>query len=487
MDAPVRDGVWLSLPPRPELLPALLALAGELAGLAGLEAAGRESFLTALEAAGGWVLATAASAEGQPVRAGFRLTALGLEARLIDQGPPLHWVEAGLMLDGPALKATWRNLGRAGNELRLSAPLAHPAPDADQADGAAGRAIRVDPAARYDVRLMQAEDALAVCRAAWAAYGYTYPDPDFYQPQRLAALVAQGHLISAVAVDAAGGVLGHCALAVEDPAAGTAELGKGFVHPAWRGRGCLNAMSRFLVDAAAARGFAALTAHAVADHAMSQRSAARMGFTVCGLLPSYAPAVHYRSLAIQEAERVPVVMACRALGRPWPRPALPASHAALLGAIYDALGCPPAPAGADAAAAAPAPLGCGVLGLGRSALTQSAAIRVEEIGAGSAAEVRRLLRAAHLGGVEVVTLSLPLGRPGLEALLAAAGELGFFFAGLAPEPGQGDRLLLQHLGSLVVDYDRLVLAPGLGQQIAAYVRGRDPNQPEATPPACALS
>ncbi|MFH1057900.1 MAG: hypothetical protein V1797_04350 [Pseudomonadota bacterium] len=127
MDGPAQEAVVLSLPPRPELLPALLALAGELAGL---DAAGLAGLLAALDAAGAWVLAMAAPAEGQPVQAAFRVTSLGLEVRLIDQGPPLHWVEAGLALEGPALRATWRNRGRSGNELRLFAPLAHPAPPA---------------------------------------------------------------------------------------------------------------------------------------------------------------------------------------------------------------------------------------------------------------------------------------------------------------------------------------------------------------------
>ncbi|MFZ5586013.1 MAG: hypothetical protein ACOZHQ_08805 [Thermodesulfobacteriota bacterium] len=71
-------------------------------------------------------------------------------------------------------------------------------------------------------------------------------------------------------------------------------------------------------------------------------------------------------------------------------------------------------------------------------------------------------------------------------MIAAAAELGFFFAGLGPEPRRGDRLVLQYLDNLVVDYDRLALAGELGRRIAGYARGQDPNQPQAAPPACAL-
>ncbi|MFZ5586012.1 MAG: hypothetical protein ACOZHQ_08800 [Thermodesulfobacteriota bacterium] len=95
MGEPPQRQVSLSLPPGREHLPALLALAAELAGLAGLDQAGREGFLAALARAGDWALAMAAQGDGQPVQVSFMATSLGLDVRLMDQGPPLHRAEAG--------------------------------------------------------------------------------------------------------------------------------------------------------------------------------------------------------------------------------------------------------------------------------------------------------------------------------------------------------------------------------------------------------
>jgi hypothetical protein len=96
-------------------------------------------------------------------------------------------------------------------------------------------------------------------------------------------------------------------------------------------------------------------------------------------------------------------------------------------------------------------------------------IRVERVGAGTPAEVRRAhedLRA--LAHMEVIYLYLPLGQAGTPAVCTAAEADGFFFSALGPQFAEdGDVLMLQWLAR-PLDLTLLQVASPFGRELVAY-------------------
>jgi serine/threonine-protein kinase RsbW len=490
-DPPSRPVLRLILPARPEHLPALLALAEAVAQAGGLAGPECQSLLQALEQAGRAALAQAAqSAESQELELVLEPGPGQLALVLRDQGPPLHWAGpdlgqgAGLEgLDQLVDQVAWRNLGPRGNELRLVKRWSA------GGEAQAGDMIEVPPPEAplpeplgLRVELMRPGQAREVARCVWSAYGYTYVDPDLYYPERLEQLNREGRLISAVASDQDGRLLGHAALSLEPEHGGRAEMGKAFVDPGYRQHGLLGELSRFLLARADALGLPAVTVQAVTGHTLSQQAAASLGFVDCALRLAAAPRPHFRQLPT-ERQRLSLVLACRLARPPQTRPPLPLRHGAMLHQIYDALGV--GPVSAPPPDGQP-PAGCGQLEVRRAPGWQGAEIGVWELGGGSGRELERLWRQLKLERPEAILLSLPLGRPGLEGLLERAEDLGFFFCGLDPAAPGGDRLLLQYLNNLALDYDHVRVLSDLGQRIKAYVQGLDPNQAASEPGACSL-
>src|SRR5262245_62061965 len=91
------------------------------------------------------------------------------------------------------------------------------------------------PPQSYEVRRPRPADAVGVAQCVYRSYGYTYSNPDLYYPERIVHLNETGHLVSLVAADASGAIVGH--LALERPDLGpVAESGQAVVSPAHRGR-----------------------------------------------------------------------------------------------------------------------------------------------------------------------------------------------------------------------------------------------------------
>jgi serine/threonine-protein kinase RsbW len=110
-------------------------------------------------------------------------------------------------------------------------------------------------------------------------------------------------------------------------------------------------------------------------------------------------------------------------------------------------------------------------------------IEVTDYGPGIEQEVKSKLRDLCQKGVATVYLHLPLGAPQTAVLCRRFEELGFFFSGILPRPGEPagqegaparDLLCLQYLNGSPVDYDRLQIYSDFGRELMGYVRAQDP-------------
>jgi anti-sigma regulatory factor (Ser/Thr protein kinase) len=361
----------------------------------------------------------------------------------------------------------WRYRGVDGNELQLRVHLQPTGLPVDRVPADLGAHRRQEPLAppqEYEIRRLRPGEELEVARCVYRAYGLTYTNYDLYYPERIAAMNAAGTLVSAVAVDASGAVVGHTAL--ERPDLGrVAELGVAAVDPAHRGRTLLERMCGLLFTAAAHLPLDGLLAQAVTSHPYSQRAALSLGFVPCALALDVVPAPQFRRIASDAARRESFAV----LFRPVTPPAAvvvhaPARHHDLLARLYAARAVP-----LDFAPSAAPAAGAGTLEVRFLPNYGLGLIRVLRVGADTAVELRRaLLDLDRVAAAATVLVDLPLADPGTPALCEAAEADGCFLIGVGPAAlPDGDSLRLQHLAA-PPDPSAIKLASPLSAALLEY-------------------
>ncbi len=365
--------------------------------------------------------------------------------------------------------AHWLNHGKAGMELRL---LKH-RPQGDIAEHLPAAALtpyRADePLAHqqdYTIRRMRPDEAIQVAQCVYRAYGYSYGNADFYYPERIAHENVTGRLVSVVAVDAAGAVVGHLALERPEPRP-VAESGAAVVAPAHRGRHLLERMRGFLEEEAARLGLLGVFGEPVTSHTYSQRMEEDFGAHACGVLLGGMPrSTRFKHIRAEPlGQRESNLLYFKYLAAPPPSTVYaPAQHRALLERIYGNLGTP-----VEYGAPEPA-RGAGEVAVFVDHCWQYGEIRVERVGADTATEIGRARRdLSDTARAQVIYLRLPLAQAGTPELCRAAEAEGFFFAGVGVGfADDGDVLYLQYLG-VPLDPARLQVASPFARELVAYV------------------
>lgn len=372
--------------------------------------------------------------------------------------------------------AVWVQLGRAGKELRLVKKLpAASIHDQLDVDGHGGPVEHEDdvplaPEQEYEIRRFRPEDAVGISRLIYRVYGNTYLHDDCYYPDRLVALNESGELASIVAVDAVGEVVGHYAL--ERPGlTRVAERGIAAVSPAHRGRDLMGRMRTFIEDEALRLGLIGVFSIAVTKHTFSQRVNEAFGSDVCGFNLAGGPETQlFKGLEHEgtKPQRVTWVVYFTYVDPPEQSHVFaPERHRPILERIYDKLALPVEWHDDDDVLM----VGHGEVDVMYRRSMDNAIIKVNSVGTGTGAEIRRAARDLFdVTGAEAVYLELPLGDARTPALVEEAEEEGFFFAGLGPSflPG-GDALVMQRIAS-DLDFGRIEVANEFAVELLAYIR-----------------
>jgi hypothetical protein len=365
--------------------------------------------------------------------------------------------------------AHWSNRGTAGMELHLVkyrsdgavtehlpaaelTPFAHDAPLA--------------PPQRYTVRRFQPADAVGVAQSIYRAFGYTYADADIYYPARIVHLNETGQLISIVALDEAGAVVGHIGL--ERPDLGPiAESSDAAVVPAHRHHHLLQRLRGFAESEGSRLGLEGLVGYSVTTHPFSQQMEEHVGAHLCAVVLGQLPrSTRFTGIATAPiTQRVSTMLYFKYLV---PAPALvmhpPPRHATMLERLYANLGV------ATTARSAGARSGAGHVTATLDRVWGFGEISVELVGADTPAEICRARQdLCAVAETDVVYLYLPLAQAGTPELCADAEAEGFFFSGLGPRYlPDGDALCLQYVPR-ELDARRLEIASPFGRELLAYV------------------
>jgi anti-sigma regulatory factor (Ser/Thr protein kinase) len=480
----------LTVPNDLALLPMVRAYVRELAALAALPAEEQERLIEASVVACTDVIEHAFDpGEEAPITLSGALDAgtvtLGIHERGVPFDPALAAADTPAEREDPGHglvrgprwerlqhlvdEAHWLSHGSDGMEVRLV--KARPRTDVSEHLPAAELAPfqpRV-PLAReqaYTIQRLLPAHAVGVAQCIYRAYGYSYPNADLYSPERIAQLNAAGQLISAVALDEAGAVVGHAALERPEPTP-IAEVGQGVVAPAHRGRKLLERMLEVLDQEGRTLGLLSLYGQPVTSHTRSQQVEEARGSTVCAVSLAHSPGSYtFRGITTATvAQRESLLLWCRHLTPPGTVIVhAPPHHQPILERIYGELGV-------SIDGRSPGRAG----GAGHTRVSFRRAwgyglIRVDRVGSASAAEVRRALRdLCDAAGAAVVYLELPLDDPGTPALCEAAERLGFFFSGVGVNFAvRGDALRLQYL-NCSLDFGLVQVASDISHELLAYV------------------
>jgi hypothetical protein len=286
----------------------------------------------------------------------------------------------------------------------------------------------------YVIRRFKPDDAIGIARCVYESYGYTYGNEDLYYPDRIVHLNGTGQLVSLIAIDQSGAVIGH--LALERPDLGRiAESGQAVVSPAHRGRHLLERLRTALEEEARRIGLDGVIGYPVTTHVFSQRMEEKFGAVLCGIALGQMPrSTVFKNIAGEPApQRISTMFYFKYMAPP-PLTIVyaPERHRAIIDRLYAAFGLAPE-FRANSDTEATAVPGRGHLTVKLDRAWGFGEIHVETAGEDTATEICQAKRdLAETDSVEVIYLFLPLAQSATPAPLCRRGSRGIFLEWSCP-------------------------------------------------------
>lgn len=369
-------------------------------------------------------------------------------------------------LAGEAHDLRLLNLGIDGKRITFGLPVSaalDTGPDAHEYESPPEPPAGEDLRERLEIRPAGPEDAEAISQLLYANYHLSYGHPDFYRPRWVADELAEGRLVSTLAV-LEGEIVGHHAVMLEEGSA-SAETGASVVHPAFRGLGIFTKLANESLRRSMELGLDALWGRALTVHPYSQRAARARGYRETGLMLGHVPArMEIEGIeGAQAGKRTASILVLRPL-RPSPRaPVLPARYENLLREAYANAGLELEPD------AEPAPPPAEPIAVTEEASRNSALIRVCAWEEKAVVHALRQELARH-HDVIYVDLDLSTGAATADALELLNRE-GFFYAGLVACGMHGhDYVRLQLLNTENIELERIICDSEAARRLLEAVR-----------------
>jgi hypothetical protein len=318
---------------------------------------------------------------------------------------------------------------------------------------------------QYSIRRFCSGDAAGVTRLVEGVYGDTYYPRQLYNRDEIVQLNEAEKLVSVVALDSAGEVIGHYALERPDLGA-VAEASDAIVATEYRHHHLFEKMRPLLREEGKRLGLTGLVSYAVTNHPFTQKAEDHFGSHPCGVSLGLWPR-SFHNMPAPLTQRMSFVMYFD-----YVRPAAHVVHVAsphreMIARIYQQYGisyelCEVGPE-----------VETGDMVMEHEPEVQTGTIRICRAGANTAASLREACENLCDGcGAKAVTLELPLAQPETAEVCRAAEEAGFFFAGLGPAfAADGDALLMQYLAE-DLDLSLIEIENPFAKDLLAYV-GRE--------------
>jgi hypothetical protein len=315
----------------------------------------------------------------------------------------------------------------------------------------------------YVVRRMTPADAEGMPALAERIYGSSYIHAEVYHPDRMMRLNSSGQLISVVALDSSGRVVGHDA--IERPDLGrVGELGEAMVMPEHQHHHLLERMCAMLEDEARKHGMVGLFGDAVTHHVFSQLASERFKSEPIAIILAALPAAA-DNLQGKYPQRLSFLCHLKYLAPQGEAVVhLPAHHREIADRIFGRLGRRLAFA-EGRSSTAPGEIEISYLPDKRRGM-----IHVVRPGADSAERIGEAARElCAKAGAQVVFVDIPLSEPASAELCVALEDQAFFFGGFRPrDPATGEVIRMQLLNDKL-DFGLVQIASDFGRELLAYV------------------
>ena len=396
-----------------------------------------------------------------------------LRVEVVDRGIPVFHDDAvvphELVRLGFAESIDLRAGGRDGNVSRCSLVISEA--DAREHLSTSETVLGHDgPEEQHDVDLivrpMKSTECGDLARLVYRCYGYNYPAEDIYYPERMAAIIDQGLMQSAVVENEAGELVGHASLTKARADSRIAEAGKLVVDPRYRSHGLAKKMADLRRKRADELKLVGLWSECVSNHPYSQHNQLKLGAKETGIFFGIMPK-SVKMTGIGSDDEV--------------RGSLVAMFLALPGLGPRKLHCPPRYMGIVREIVAHLEFDREVTDQGKVAAQSShmevsidqvanvAVITVDQVGQDLVEQL--LVRIEDLKSMRIaaVYVDLPLHDEGTAEVGEHLAGLGFFFSALLPESGRdGDMLRLQSLNHEKVHPDHIKTASDWGGRLLKY-------------------
>jgi hypothetical protein len=321
--------------------------------------------------------------------------------------------------------------------------------------------------AQYTIRRFRSGDAAGVTRLVEGVYGDTYYPRELYNLDKIVELNEAEKLVSVVALDSAGEVIGHYAL--ERPNLGAvAEASDAIVALGYRHHHLLEEMRPPLREEAKRLGLTGLVGYPVTNHLFSQKAEDHFGSHPCGIALGLWPR-SFHNMPAPLIQRMSFVIYFDYVSPANHVVHVAAPHREMISRIYQQYSI------CDESCESAPTVETGDMVLEHEPEVQTGTIRVRRAGADTATALRQACDNLCDGcGVKTVTLELPLVQPETAEVCRAAEEAGFFFCGLGPAfAADGDTLLMQFLTE-DLDLSLIEIENPFAKDLLAYVgRERD--------------
>lgn len=380
-------------------------------------------------------------------------------------------------------EVSFHNLGREGKELHLTKYF--PFKNITEYKGAGEMEVfsqTTEAAApesgeiKAEIRLMNPQEALEVSQLFYRCYGYTYSIDAIYYPDKLAQLITEGRIISAVTVTDTNEIVGHVGLVRPDAHSRVAEAGMAATKPTFRGFGSMKKMVYFLMDVAKKVGLEGLYGKAISYHTYSQKTGYACGYRDCAIALGVIPSDRvYKGIMDSVPQRGTVVYSFIPLTDI--KPAViyaPLKHLPFIESIYRNL---------NLAVSLEAPE------KDKSYITEEKCIvKTEFLPAFNRADVEiiqygedvlevtsKVMKDLLKKKLDQISLYLNLEHPATANLCEEFEKMGFFIAGAIPLLHFDHTLILQYLNNISLDYSTIQLNSDFAKNMLNYIKQNDPN------------
>lgn len=328
-----------------------------------------------------------------------------------------------------------------------------------------------DPAAPTGdkLRVLQASDAHVpgIVELAYRTYGYTYSKELFYFADQLRAALADGRVISFIALNPADKVVGQMAILYSGLSPDIAEVGAVMVQPEYRRSMGLLQLIKSVIHHVKHMPNSPLIGESnlVTTHTLSQKVCSVFKFKPMALKLSVHDRANFLKLAEEDGQRESLLHAI-VLTRP-SKPVqlhVPPRHFEITQRLFRQADVP-----LEVPASTPPLPDQTILETEVHAESALAILSVREPGLDFAAVLRKRLFDLECDGMKTVFVRFPGWRPQPDTLEAEARSLRIFFSGWVAEAPDRWWLLYTRFHAQRFDFNRIQLCDPLALELRTYV------------------